>query len=36
MELIEKMKESKMGGYEEGLYLEACTAMRQIHQQIRV
>jgi hypothetical protein len=36
MELLEKMKESKMGGYEEGLYLEACNVMQQIHRQIRV
>lgn len=36
MELLEKMKESKMGGYEEGLYLEACTVMQQLHRQIRV
>ena len=36
MELIEQMKESQMGGYEEGLYLEACTVMQQLHRQIRV
>lgn len=35
MELIEKMKESKMGGYEEGLYLEACNTMKQIHERIK-
>ena len=36
MELIEKMKESQMGGYEEGLYLEACNVMQQLHRQICV
>jgi hypothetical protein len=36
MELLEKMKESKLGGYEEGLYLEACNVMQQLHRQIRV
>ena len=36
MGLIEQMKESKMGGYEEGLYLEACNVMQQLHRQIRV
>ena len=36
MELIEKMKESKLGGYEEGLYLEACNVMQQLHRQISI
>jgi len=36
MELLEKMKESKLGGYEEGLYLEACNVMQQLHRQIHV
>jgi hypothetical protein len=36
MELIEQMKDSTMGGYEEVLYLEACKVMQQLHREIVV